>query len=112
MGSHGAVPAASNPTLSTDLGGSYSAGVSSFSTPASGSVDPFVQMGFDPEFLQRLNDSYGDLQDGMEGLNFEGGIEPSGGMEKMPESSVPVSNAMTAPISIPSPKQPGNPECS
>ena len=112
LGSHGAVPAASNPTLSTDLGGSYSAGVSSFSTPASGSVDPFVQMGFDPEFLQRLNDSYGDLQDGMEGLNFEGGIEPSGGMEKMPESSVPVSNAMTAPISIPSPKQPGNPECS
>ncbi|KAJ5226366.1 hypothetical protein N7468_007591 [Penicillium chermesinum] len=42
---------------------------SASSAPVPGAVDPLVQMGFDPEFLQRLNDSYSDLTPPeMEGL--------------------------------------------
>ncbi|KAF9887064.1 hypothetical protein FE257_010558 [Aspergillus nanangensis] len=96
--------------LSTDWGSSLSAGVSSFSTPG-GSVDPFVQMGFDPEFLQRLNENYEDLDlDDLQGLGLEEpanhdkrGLEQAGEPNLM-EGVLPGPNAGTAPIPIPSPK--------
>ena len=113
-GSAGVVPTAPHSALSTDWGDSRSGNVSSFSTPVSGPVDPFVQMGFDPDFLKRLHNGYDELQGEMEGLCFDG-LEGEGGapmplMENMPESSsLPVSNTMAVPISIPSPKQPAVP---
>ena len=127
-GSTGAVHTAPHSALSTDWSGSSYQGnntTSSFSTPISGSmsasVDPFVQMGFDPQFLQQLNNGYDDeLHEDMQGLCF-------GGLEREADSSFlaegmdvdkighppPVSNTMattattttTAPIRIPSPKQ-------
>lgn len=74
VGSTGVVsagPAATTPGLSTDLANSLSAGLSSSSAPVS---DPLVQMGFDPEFLRRLSESYGDLDpedDDLHGLSFD-----------------------------------------
>lgn len=115
--SAGPVPTALHSALSTDWVGSCSGNVSSFSTPVSGSVDPFAQIGFDPGFLEQLNDGYDELQGGMEGLGFDGlegeGDVPLPRMENMPESFVSsplsVPNTMAAPISIPSPKQPAAP---
>ncbi|KAF5862371.1 hypothetical protein ETB97_011728 [Aspergillus alliaceus] len=114
-GSLGMVPAVTHSGLSTDWGSSISAGVSSFSTPMSGSVDPFVQMGFDPEFLQQLNDRYGDLDlDDLQGSDLEGAsraegdLLPGGNETKvlgLPMEALPSSNVGTAPIPIPSPKQ-------
>jgi hypothetical protein len=98
--------------LSTDWGSSVSAGVSSFSTPLSTSVDPFVQMGFDPEFLQQLSDRY-DEQLPMEGLQdlsygvddgTGGGFDTSNIGDPMDMSGV-VTSAATAPIPIPTSKQ-------
>lgn len=110
-GSTGANPAAPHLVLSTDWGCSHSGGVSSFSTPVSGSVDPFMQMGFNPEFLQQLHTGYDELQDGLQSLTFEGyeGMAPPGGMPGSSTASFPVSTAVSAPISIPSPKHSGVP---
>ncbi|KAK5708867.1 hypothetical protein LTS12_028140 [Elasticomyces elasticus] len=58
-GSTGAIHTTTHSALSTDWSGSYPGNnTSSFSTPVSGSVDPFLQMGFDPQFLQQLNKGY------------------------------------------------------
>ena len=109
--STGAFPTASNPRTSGEWGGVHSAGISSLSTPVSGSVDPFAQMEFDPPFMQQFDEGYDGLQDGLEGLTFEGleDVGLSDGIEKLPESldlpAFPASNEMSAPIDIPSPKQ-------
>lgn len=91
----------------------HSAGISSLSTPVSGSIDPFAQMEFDPQSIQQFDDGYDGLQDGLEGLTFEGFDDvdlPDGmNMEKMPEAldlpSFPGTGDMSTPIDIPSPKQ-------
>ncbi|KAI9932160.1 hypothetical protein ASPWEDRAFT_110288 [Aspergillus wentii DTO 134E9] len=107
VGSAGVFPTLPASGLSTDRGSSLSAGFLSLSTPASSSVDPLIQMGFDPVFLQHLNEGYDALNpDAMEGLTFEEGGGHEGGQDdvgKMPDSIVPGS----APISIPSPKYTG-----
>ncbi|EKV04160.1 Homeobox and C2H2 transcription factor, putative [Penicillium digitatum PHI26] len=42
------------------------------SAPGESTADSLVQMGFDPEFLQRLNDSYGEINpDDLEGLHLD-----------------------------------------
>lgn len=99
--------AAPAPALSSDQGSSLSVGPFSSSAPASAPVDPFVQMGFDPGFLQHLNDSYGEL----DGLNLEhvnlrddGGGGLGGEAYKgagTVDQSVPASGVTSAPISIP-----------
>ncbi|BCR86712.1 putative homeobox and C2H2 transcription factor [Aspergillus chevalieri] len=109
--STGAFPTASNPRTSGEWGGIHSAGISSLSTPVSGSIDPFAQMEFDPQFMQQFDEGYDGLQNDLEGLTFEGleDVGLSGGIEKLPESldlpSFPANNEMSAPIDIPSPKQ-------
>ncbi|KAE8148277.1 hypothetical protein BDV25DRAFT_158633 [Aspergillus avenaceus] len=113
VGSVGMVPAAAYSGLSTDWGSSLSAEVSSFSTPMSGSVDPFVQMGFDPEFLEQLNNHYGDLDLGeMQGLDLEGADMPQA--NPLPEAGAKMQDSAdytaeskvgSVPIPIPSPKQ-------
>ncbi|KAL4950007.1 hypothetical protein BDW69DRAFT_63540 [Aspergillus filifer] len=94
--------------LSADWGSSVSAEVSSFSTPLSTSVDPFIQMGFDPEFLQQLNNRYEEEipLEGMEGLNF--GVDDGGGGfgSDEPMNMAGVTSGATAPIPIPTSKQP------
>ncbi|KAI9368321.1 hypothetical protein BJX61DRAFT_229756 [Aspergillus egyptiacus] len=92
--------------LSIDWGSSASAGVSSFSTPLSTSVDPFVQMGFDPEFLQQLNNRYEEEVplDGFQGLNF--GVSDCQGGSEAPFDTMVTSSA-TAPLPVSSSKQPG-----
>ncbi|PLB48913.1 putative homeobox and C2H2 transcription factor [Aspergillus steynii IBT 23096] len=109
VGSAGMMLPPTQSGLSTDWGSSFSAGPSSFSTPLSGSADPFIQMGFDPEFLQRLNQNYDELDlEDLQGLNYpateaDGGeLEPGGGLGTMASA-----NLASAPIPIPSPpKQP------
>ncbi|KAJ5682838.1 hypothetical protein N7462_006003 [Penicillium macrosclerotiorum] len=60
-GSSGMV-SAGVPAFASDWSSSFAGPASSSSAPAPGGApDPLVQMGFDPEFLQRLNDSYSDL---------------------------------------------------
>ncbi|KAJ5204901.1 uncharacterized protein N7498_005780 [Penicillium cinerascens] len=49
------------PAFASDWGSSLTGNASSSSAPAEGPADPLVQMGFDPAFLQRLNDSYSEL---------------------------------------------------
>ncbi|GAD98764.1 homeobox and C2H2 transcription factor, putative [Paecilomyces variotii No. 5] len=74
-GSAGVSSAMAAPALASDWGSNFSTCELSASTsaPVSAPADPLVQMGFDPEFLQQLNDSYGDLHhDGMEGIGIEG----------------------------------------
>ncbi|KAL4941354.1 hypothetical protein BDV06DRAFT_4322 [Aspergillus oleicola] len=95
--------------LSADWGSSVSAEVSSFSTPLSTSVDPFVQMGFDPEFLQQLNNRYEEEipLEGMEGLNFGVDDGGGGGFDAVePMDMAGVTSGTTAPIPIPISKQP------
>lgn len=109
-GSFGMAPPVTHSGLSTDWGSSLSAGVSSFSTPMSGSVDPFVQMGFDPQFLQQLNDRYGELDlDDLQGLELGGDSRHEGellpGRDESKLDTLPDSNVGSAPIPIPSPKQ-------
>ncbi|KAA8651527.1 putative homeobox and C2H2 transcription factor [Aspergillus tanneri] len=102
-GSAGMIPPAPQSGLSTDWGSCLSAGPSSFSTPLSGSVDPFIQMGFDPVFLQRLNDNYGELDlEGLQGLDY-GGNDGHGGEFEPAEDVGAISTSHVAPISIPSP---------
>lgn len=57
------------PAFASDWGSSLTGNASASSAPVMGAADPLVQMGFDPELLQRLNDSYSDLTPPeMEGL--------------------------------------------
>jgi len=50
------------PAFVSDWSSSFTGHASASSAPADGGPpDPLVQMGFDPEFLQRLNDSYSEL---------------------------------------------------
>ncbi|KAL2871897.1 putative homeobox and C2H2 transcription factor [Aspergillus lucknowensis] len=115
VGSAGQFPGARHSGLSLDFGSSVSAGVSPFSTPLSTSVDPFVQMGFDPEFLKQLNDHYEEQLpvEGLQGLSF--GFDDSGGDFAVHNAADPmdmtgmVTSAATAPIPIPSSKQPDVP---
>lgn len=111
VGSIGAVSSSAALGLSNEWNGSYSVGQSSFSTPAN---DALIQMGFEPEFLQRLSESCADLPpDDMEGLAFEsldlrGDVDvDSHGLEDAPRFSgevAPFSGATSAPVTIPSPK--------
>lgn len=48
------------PAFSSDWGSSLTGNASS-SSAVEGAADPLVQMGFDPAFLQKLNDSYSEL---------------------------------------------------
>ncbi|KAJ9272765.1 transcriptional regulator family: Homeodomain [Paecilomyces variotii] len=76
-GSFGVPSAIAAPALASDWGSNFPTCALSASTsaPVSALADSSVQMGFDPEFLQQPNDSYGDLHhDDMEGLDF-GGVE-------------------------------------
>lgn len=49
------------PAFVSDWSSSLPGNTSASSAPVEGAADPLVQMGFDPEFLQRLNDSYSEL---------------------------------------------------
>ncbi|KAJ5925942.1 hypothetical protein N7454_007452 [Penicillium verhagenii] len=60
VGSAGMI-SAGVPAFTSDWSSSLPGNASASSAPAEGSADPLVQMGFDPEFLQRLNDSYSEL---------------------------------------------------
>ncbi|KAJ5625099.1 hypothetical protein N7510_001408 [Penicillium lagena] len=78
-GSTGVISAGAEPSLSTDWGGSFPTQPSSAfptqpsSAPGGGPADPLVQMGFDPAFLQRLNDNYSKINlDDVEGLQSDG----------------------------------------
>lgn len=67
-GSTGMVSAGADPSFSTDWASSLPTSVSA---PGERPADPLVQMGFDPEFLQRLNDSYDENNPGsIEGLHI------------------------------------------
>ncbi|KAJ5245490.1 hypothetical protein N7489_005586 [Penicillium chrysogenum] len=69
-GSAGMISAGPDPSFSTDWASSLP---TTASVPGEGAADPLVQMGFDPEFLQRLNDSYGEINpDDLEGLHLDG----------------------------------------
>ncbi|KAL4873900.1 hypothetical protein BDV12DRAFT_159829 [Aspergillus spectabilis] len=107
-GSMGAFSATRPSGLSADWGSSASVGVSSFSTPLSTSVDPFVQMGFDPEFLQQLNTRYEEELplDGLQGLNFGADNVGVGGFNAADPMDTAVVTSATAPIAIPTSKQP------
>ncbi|KAJ5382313.1 Zinc finger C2H2 [Penicillium concentricum] len=73
-GSAGMMSAGADPSYSTDWGSSLP---TTASVPGEGTADPLVQMGFDPEFLQRLNDSYGEINpDDLEGLRLDGADGP------------------------------------
>jgi hypothetical protein len=58
--------------------------------PGEGFSDPLVQMGFDPEFLQRLNDSYGEINpDGLEGMHLDEDVGHKGvGGQGWPNSDI------------------------
>lgn len=103
-GSAGQFSATRPSGLSIDWGSSASAGTSSFATPLSTSVDPFVEMGFDPGFLQHLNNRYEEELpvDSLQGLTFgtEQGLDAAEPMDQ------DLANGATAPIPIPSTKQP------
>ncbi|PYH39505.1 putative homeobox and C2H2 transcription factor [Aspergillus neoniger CBS 115656] len=109
--SSGFLPSRPYSRLSADVGSTLSAGIASLNTPLSGSVDQFVQMGFDPEFLQQLNERYDELPlDDLQGLCFEESsrresevgarnvgqhqVEPTG-------KALPFSTPVSAPITIP-----------
>ncbi|KAL4809230.1 hypothetical protein BDV18DRAFT_77258 [Aspergillus unguis] len=108
-GSAGAFSATRHSGLSVDWGSNASAGASSsFATPLSASVDPFVEMGFDPEFLQQLNDRYeAELPlDSLQGLNFGPNDDEVGGFDAIDPMSTGFTSGATAPIPIPTTKQP------
>ncbi|KAL1983323.1 hypothetical protein VTN96DRAFT_10464 [Rasamsonia emersonii] len=80
VGSAGVSSAGPVSGVSAGWSGSFSAGVLSSSAPNSApvTVDPLTQialtqMSFDPEFLEQLNDQYGEIPDTVEGLggNFD-----------------------------------------
>jgi hypothetical protein len=63
------------PAFASDWGSSLTGNASSSSAPAEVAADPLVHMGFDPAFLQRLNDSYSELTPpDMEAVPF-GGVD-------------------------------------
>nr|XP_001389780.2 homeobox and C2H2 transcription factor [Aspergillus niger CBS 513.88] len=104
--SSGFLPSRPYSRLSADVGSSLSAGMASLNTPLSGSVDQFVQMGFDPEFLQQLNERYDELPlDDMQGLCFEESNRREGeaGQHQADPTgkSLPFSAPVSAPIAIP-----------
>ncbi|CAI7566001.1 unnamed protein product [Penicillium bialowiezense] len=69
-GSAGMISAGADPSFSTDWASSLPTTASMGERPA----DPLVQMGFDPEFLQRLNDGYDKINpDDIEGLQIDQG---------------------------------------
>ncbi|KAF4762127.1 hypothetical protein N7455_003459 [Penicillium solitum] len=69
-GSAGMMSAGPDPSFSVDWASSLP---TTASVPGESTADPLVQMGFDPEFLQRLNDSYGEINpDDLEGLHLDG----------------------------------------
>ncbi|CAG8397403.1 unnamed protein product [Penicillium salamii] len=68
-GSAGIISAGADPSFSTDWASSLPTTVSAGEKPA----DPLIQMGFDPEFLRRLNDSYDEINpDNIEGVQIDG----------------------------------------
>ena len=72
------------PAFASDWGSSLTGNASASSAPVEGAADPLTQMGFDPEFLQRLNDSYSDLNPHeLEALLMEG-VEEYEGTSKQP----------------------------
>lgn len=86
------------PAFSSDWGSSLTGNASSASGPAEGTADPLVQMGFDPAFLQRLNDSYSELTPDLEATPLSGTGEYDGpgkqpwldlGSQVQPASGVP-----------------------
>lgn len=116
-GSSGAISGKPPPGLASDWGSAFSTRTSSSSFPTHESVDPLIQMGFEPEFLQRLNEGYGDLDQEMDGLTFDNTAEdntphPPGWTEGLPDAAEEhssVSNIMSAPIAIPTTKPPDIP---
>lgn len=72
------------PAFSSDWGSSFTGQATSSSAPAEEAADPLVQMGFDPDFLQELNDSYSELTPpDMEVVPLSGG-EQDGATGKQP----------------------------
>ncbi|KAJ5091220.1 hypothetical protein NUU61_006090 [Penicillium alfredii] len=105
-GSTGVISAGAEPAFPADWGNSLAAPQSS-SAPAE--ADPLVQMGFDPVFLQQLNDSYSEINaDDMEGLQLEGegskNVGEQGWSHVQPPPGVPVS-----PVPIAHSKADGSP---
>lgn len=99
-GSAGMISASADPSFPTDWASSLPTTVSA---PGERPADPLVQMGFDPEFLQQLNDSYDKINtDDMEGLHIDGeghkGVQtqewsnPSLLQQSIPQSLVEVSD--------------------
>lgn len=76
-GSAGMISAGADPSFATDWGSSVPTSLptslpTASSMPREGSSDPLVQMGFDPEFLQQLNDNYGKINpDDLEGMHLD-----------------------------------------
>jgi hypothetical protein len=86
-GSAGMITAGADPSFFPDWASSLP---TTDSAPGERPPDPLVQMGFDPEFLQRLNDSYDEINpDGLEGLHIEG-VDRQKGVEtqEWPKSSL------------------------
>lgn len=93
------------PAFVSDWGSSIPGNTSASSAPVEGAADPLVQMGFDPEFLQRLNDSYSDLTPPeLDGAPLEEpGAHEGNGKQKWvgPGSQIrPVDLSTTDPITI------------
>lgn len=105
----GAVSAGPPLMFPTDWGASVSAGASSSSVLVHEPVDPLTQISFDPEFLQRLNEGYGDLHgDDIDGMDFEAFNDDHGGGQQRGEF-FPTSESGSAPIPIPNVKHAGIP---
>ncbi|KAJ5458590.1 hypothetical protein N7475_009978 [Penicillium sp. IBT 31633x] len=69
-GSAGVISAGADPSLSTDWTSSLP---TTASMPGEVAPDPLVQMGFDPDFLHRLNEGYNRINpDDLEGLQIDG----------------------------------------
>lgn len=97
VGSAGMI-SAGVPAFSSDWGSSLPGNASASSAPAEGPADPLVQMGFDPEFLQRLNDSYSELTPPeLEGLPLD---DPSAYEGKGKEKWVDPGQRISDPIAI------------
>lgn len=106
VGSAGMI-SAGVPAFSSDWGSSLPGNASASSAPAEGPADPLVQMGFDPEFLQRLNDSYSELTPPeLEGLPLD---DPSAYEGKGKEKWVDPGQRISDPIAILHSKEDGPP---
>jgi hypothetical protein len=113
-GSIGVSSAGPAPGLSSGWSGSFPAGGLSSSAPASAPVDPLLQMGFDPEFLEQLNDQYSEIADTMEGLDGDFGMQGLAADQPyttaipttkdgdvFPNTTLPPSGSGSRPISVP-----------